>query len=375
MTIAVRQVSTPAISPSPTIGGRATSFASLPLPGSTIIVIGTWYIDSLTGSFAVVDNKSNSYSLVASAPETLVGDDIATQIWRTTAGIADPVSGTFTVTMTSPYSGQSLGNIVALEVTHDGDLITDRIVRAAAESATPSVGPSSTLSQANELIVAALIHGGYVPGNLGATRPATTGYTAALTVQDGDAGAHGFADYKIVSATTAVSAAWGTVNESAPWQAVLTTFYEDAGSGPVEAEGTGTFEVGLSVSQTGAGTVEATTQEATGTGDLSLEIVVSQTGTGVVANRKLLLTEAEGCELRDNDRAPVNLSGIVFEWYDKTTDTDGDPDVKGTFDTNESGEAIIPLFGSSLSAEQEGLLILEHPSDDTVRGVYRLAVH
>jgi hypothetical protein len=116
-------------------------------------------------------------------------------------------------------------------------------------------------------------------------------------------------------------------------------------------------------------------EEATGTGSFAADLVLAQDGDGIVANRKLLLTEAVGRELRDNNRQPVaNLSGIKFEWYDKTTDTEGNPDVTGTFDTNESGEAIIPLFGSGLSAEDEGILILEHPSDDEVRGVYRLPV-
>lgn len=120
---------------------------------------------------------------------------------------------------------------------------------------------------------------------------------------------------------------------------------------------------------------EESAAEASGDGSFAADLVLAQDGDGIVANRKLLLTEAVGRELRDNNRQPVaNLSGIKFEWYDKTTDTEGNPDVSGTFDTNESGEAIIPLFGSGLSAEDEGILILEHPTDDEVRGVYRLPV-
>jgi len=116
-------------------------------------------------------------------------------------------------------------------------------------------------------------------------------------------------------------------------------------------------------------------QEADGSGAFDADLVITQDGDGQVALRKLLLTEAEGLELRDESSAPVaNLTGIRFEWYDKITDTQGDPDVSGTFDTNSSGEAIIPLPGTGLSATDEGTLILEHPSDDEVRGIYRLPV-
>lgn len=122
-------------------------------------------------------------------------------------------------------------------------------------------------------------------------------------------------------------------------------------------------------------TEEVGGQEATGGGSFDLDVAITQVGAGQVANRKLLLTEAQGLELRDENRSPVaNLSGIRFEWYDKITDTQGNPDVAGTFDTNGNGEAVIPLPGTGLSATDEGTLILEHPTDDEVRGIYRLPV-
>lgn len=90
---------------------------------------------------------------------------------------------------------------------------------------------------------------------------------------------------------------------------------------------------------------------------------------------KLLLTSAVGRELRDETGAVVaSLAGIIYEWYDKDTDTEGDPDVSGTFATNGSGEATVQLAGSSLVAGQYGLLVLTHPSDNTIRGVYRIPV-
>lgn len=141
--------------------------------------------------------------------------------------------------------------------------------------------------------------------------------------------------------------------------------------------GTGDHGVALNVASSGTGEVsEPSEQEVTGSGSFSIALDLALSSDSQVANRKLLLTQAAGCELRDENGAVVaNLTGIAFEWYDKTTDTEGDPDVSGTFSTNASGEAIVPLFGTSLSASQEGILILEHPSDSEVRGVYRLAVH
>lgn len=90
---------------------------------------------------------------------------------------------------------------------------------------------------------------------------------------------------------------------------------------------------------------------------------------------KLTLTAAAGQELRDEDGVLVaNLANIAYEWYDKDTDTEGNPDQAGTFSTNASGEATIQLATTSLTVGQFGTLILTHPTDNTVRGVYRIPV-
>lgn len=166
---------------------------------------------------------------------------------------------------------------------------------------------------------------------------------------------------------------YGTTSNS--WAAVSFALIPAAGAAGVT--GTGSHAIALSLSQTGTGiAAEPAAQEATGAGDQTIDLAITQAGDGVVANRKLLLTAAQAQELRDENGAPVaNLSGIAFEWYDKITDTDGDPVVTGTFGTNGSGEVIVPLFGTALAAAQEGTLILEHPSDSEVRGIYRLAVN
>ena len=90
---------------------------------------------------------------------------------------------------------------------------------------------------------------------------------------------------------------------------------------------------------------------------------------------KLLLTAAENRELRDEEGALVaSLANIAYEWYEKTTDTNGDPDQSGTFNTNASGEATIQLPSTGLTPGQFGLLVLTHPTDNSIRGIYRIPV-
>jgi hypothetical protein len=99
-------------------------------------------------------------------------------------------------------------------------------------------------------------------------------------------------------------------------------------------------------------------------------------GAGTLLNvRSAVLTAANGRELRDHDNAVVaSLSGILFEWYDDPDDTDGNPTHSGTFNTNGSGEATVVLTGSTLPAGGIGGLLLIHPSDNTIRGYYRVPV-
>lgn len=131
----------------------------------------------------------------------------------------------------------------------------------------------------------------------------------------------------------------------------------------------------------GSGTPAAQAAATAGTSERvlsctgELESAASSVAGTATLQIRLLLTSAEGRELRDEDGAVVaNLANIAFEWYDKDTDTEGDPDVSGTFSTNASGEATIQIPGSALTAGQFGLLVLEHPTDNTIRGIYRIPV-
>lgn len=111
-----------------------------------------------------------------------------------------------------------------------------------------------------------------------------------------------------------------------------------------------------------------------GSGTLAAQ-AVALAGSGVVLNvRNLVLTQAQGRELRDEGGTPVELNGIIYEWYDDPDSTEGEPADSGTFNTDENGEAIVVLSNSSLTDGHVGGLLLIHPSDPTIRGYYRVPV-
>lgn len=155
----------------------------------------------------------------------------------------------------------------------------------------------------------------------------------------------------------------GAVDPSDFTYSIHISFVEDSG----DITGSGAAQCDDSST---SGTAE---REITCTGTL---VLGASSVAGVAALQlKILLTAAQGRELRDEDGDLVaSLANIAYEWYDKDTDTDGDPDATGTFSTDASGEATIQLPSTTLSSGQFGLLILEHPTDNTIRGIYRIPV-
>lgn len=141
------------------------------------------------------------------------------------------------------------------------------------------------------------------------------------------------------------------------------------------ASGTSEREIpGSGTPSADASTLEGTAERVLSASGELISAASSTSGTASLQLR-LILTAANNRELRDENGAAVaNLASIAFEWYDKDTDTEGNPAVSGTFSTNASGEATIQLPGTSLNSGDFGLLVLEHPTDPTIRGVYRIPV-
>lgn len=168
----------------------------------------------------------------------------------------------------------------------------------------------------------------------------------------------------------------GTAGDAAPSSGTTTITGSGAGassSAAVSASG--------AIGRTASGTLAsaASTLSSTGermipgTGVLNVQASIVS-GSGVL-QVKLLLTAATSRELVNESGSPVaNLTGIEYEWYDTEDDTSGNPTQSGTFDTDAGGEATIQLPNSSLTAGQVGTLLLYHPTDDAVRGVYRIPV-
>lgn len=131
------------------------------------------------------------------------------------------------------------------------------------------------------------------------------------------------------------------------------------------------------------GTGEPSAQSATASGTGEREITASgtpaaQSATVVGAGTLLLsvlLNAANNTELRDENGTVVsNLSNIAYEFYDDDSSTAGTPVDSGTFSTDANGEASLTLTNSTLSSGQFGTLVLFHPSNPDIRGVYRVAV-
>jgi hypothetical protein len=107
-------------------------------------------------------------------------------------------------------------------------------VQAEADSAadsTPTVGPTGTTVQADELVLVCLSIS-EADVSVGIDVPATTGYTNLHVEQDALNIMGHSSDYKIVSSTGTQDAAWGTLDGAYAWSAKIATFKADLGNGP-----------------------------------------------------------------------------------------------------------------------------------------------
>ncbi len=119
-----------------------------------------------------------------------------------------------------------------------------------------------------------------------------------------------------------------------------------------------------------AATVAGTAERiVTGSGALTAQASTVAGAGGIQV--KLELTGVY--ELHDETDSPVTVSGVLYEWYDEVDDTTGSPIQSGTVNIV-AGEATIQLPNSALASGEYGTLILYHPSDAAIRGVYRVQV-
>ena len=93
--------------------------------------------------------------------------------------------------------------------------------------------------------------------------------------------------------------------------------------------------------------------------------------TGGTGSRTIELTGVTRLAL--NTGVFQTFTGWEFEWYDKVTDTDGDPVDSGTFNAT-SGVASIPLTNSVLANGANGTLLITNPANREENGKYILPV-
>lgn len=95
------------------------------------------------------------------------------------------------------------------------------------------------------------------------------------------------------------------------------------------------------------------------------------TGSVVVPSRTIQLTGNN--RLADVDGNFLTQTGWIAEWYDKTTDTTGDPVDSFTFDSI-AGVASATLTNSTMADGVEGTLLVKDPVNGKIRGIYELPV-
>lgn len=128
----------------------------------------------------------------------------------------DSGSGFYAVASVAEFSGLATSSAL------------DKTATNSADSTTPTSGTTATTTQADELVVACLAE--YEgSANDGIDVPATTGYTNIHVERDSSTYMGHASDYKIVSATGAQSAAWGTLASSLAWGACIATYKAAAG--------------------------------------------------------------------------------------------------------------------------------------------------
>lgn len=173
------------------VASMSGSFATLPS-------VGNLCVSTLaTASFLVTvsDNQSNTYTVdQVDLPPSGVGYTLDSAQIATSAG-------TFTVTWDPTFSADQ----AAMAIEFSGIVTSSRLDKTADAfgfGSNLSVGPTATLSQADELVVSMI---GCDDGGEPLDYP--SGYTGLWEEED-PTYAIGAAAYKIVASTTAVSAGW-----------------------------------------------------------------------------------------------------------------------------------------------------------------------
>lgn len=221
MSIAIAQIST--------IGyytnslTATTVFASGPAAGNAIIYIEQHFDSGASSSGFTVGDGHNTYN------SDLVESHLSGTLEIAIGSAYNVPSGepalTLTFTRTAGTAPNSLGSVIALEVS---GLLTNGFDQSAsndnASSTTPTTGATGVLAASNELILCALNANASLAG---ATSPPTGGPGTFIDLSNSLTGFFGFYDfaYQIQSTgTAAVNCSSGTLNTACFWTMAVATY-------------------------------------------------------------------------------------------------------------------------------------------------------
>jgi hypothetical protein len=224
----------------------ATSFASLPSAGQSIFVVYDGFNSaSVAASISCADNQDvgNTYVLDGIKESTGGGRFQVAAIFRCHA--IGATSGTFTATvsnLTGSYC--NVGAIAATGlVAASPDASATNGAASSTNPATCTSGTTGATTVADALAISVLDYDSDVGPNAGIATP--SGYTAIYT--GSNANECGLAVYKILSATGAQSAAFGTAinpgGESGVWAAAIDVYKAAAGSTYTLIAGQGSYSL------------------------------------------------------------------------------------------------------------------------------------
>ena len=192
------------------VASQATSFGTLPSAGNMIVVmISAWRAVPGANIASVSDNQGNIYTKAIDRNGAGADTLCEASIWYC-ANIGSP-SGTHTVTANPTAGSDNYINVIASEISGQNTSSPLDATTSAAISSTGDVatGTTATLAQADEIVfIVASVSASN--SNIAIDTPAT--YTRIGVNQDSTATIGFEASYKIVAATTAVTAQWSHDN-------------------------------------------------------------------------------------------------------------------------------------------------------------------
>jgi hypothetical protein len=217
------------------------------------------FVQRVTGSGAVVNAQSYTLNGVAAGAllvncNSLDGDqenatpsDDRGNTWNTTTEVTpqsceayinyaqNASAGNTVVTVDYGTGFYIEGSLAEFSGVATSGALDQQASNSNAGSATPTSGTTGATTEADSLVVACLACAGNT-NDQGIDTPAATGFSNLHVHQSYfDTIGHS-SDYKVVAATGAQSASWGTMNGSYPWAAKIATFKGAGAASPVALE-------------------------------------------------------------------------------------------------------------------------------------------